>query len=111
MDGFEEVFHCGVDGDRAVVDAMFPVELIEGHLEQVHDSFADIGGVREDLDQFLDPRGRFGAGWGNEWVEAERGHVASDRVDPDLVAGFALQECAVVLFPVEDQEGFVLEKE
>ena len=111
LDGFEEVVHGRVYADGAVVDAVFAVELVEGHLEEVHDSFADIGGVGEDFDEFLDPRGRLGARWWYEWVEAEGGDIPSDCVDPDFVAGFASQECAVVLFPVEDQEGFVLEKE
>jgi len=89
LDCFEEVFHGGIHSDSAVVDAVFAVELVEGHLEEVHDSFADVGCVGENLDEFFDPRGRLGAGWWDEWIEAEWGDIASDCVDPDLVAGFA----------------------
>lgn len=88
LDGFEEVVHGGVDGDGAVVDAVFAVELVEGHLEEVHDSFADVGCVGEDFDEFLDPGRRLGPGWWDEWVEAEGGDIASDRVDTNFVFGF-----------------------
>ena len=84
LDGFEEVLHGGVDRDGTVVDAMFAVELVKGHLQQVHDSFADICGMGEDFDQFLDPGRRFGAGRWDEWIEAEWCNVSPHCVDLDL---------------------------